>query len=148
MLTNQSFSAILKLRIIPNPNVEVRTITKQRQMILDIIRADSSHPTADIIYLKAKKKMPSIAVGTVYRNLNLMCEAGEIRKIALPDAADRYDKSIIPHDHLICTECEKMVDIGLGDLLPLIEERSGAKVHSYELCIHGICAECLDSKNQ
>ena len=126
---------------------EVVKITKQRQVILEIIRADSSHPTADIIYLKAKKKIPSIAVGTVYRNLNLMCEAGEIRKIAVPDAADRYDKSIIPHDHLICSDCGSMVDVKLGDLKPLIEERSGARVHSYELCVHGVCAECLN-KNQ
>ena len=51
-------------------------MTKQREMILQIIRSSPGHLTADEIFAEAKKEMPKIALGTVYRNLGIMAAGG------------------------------------------------------------------------
>ena len=119
-------------------------MTKQRRIIYDIVARSREHPTAAQVYLAAREKLPSIAVGTVYRNLGLMVEAGEIRHIAMPDGADRYDGTLAPHEHILCERSGRTVDVALGDLTSLIETCSGCKVTSYKLNIKGVCAECRD----
>ena len=77
---------LLVIRIIPN---FWRTdMTKQKLIISQIVENSCGHPTAEEIYLEAKKFLPSIAVGTVYRNLNRMVADGEIRRISIPGKAD------------------------------------------------------------
>lgn len=141
-MTNTGSINIIRLRIVPILVWGAIEITKQKQIILDIIMADRTHPTADEIYLKAKQRLPSIAVGTVYRNLNIMCDAGEIRRIPVPDGADRYDRSVVPHDHILCKKCGRMVDIKIDGLAQFIEKQAEISVGSYELHIQGICKEC------
>ncbi|MEG2769304.1 MAG: transcriptional repressor, partial [Oscillospiraceae bacterium] len=86
-------------------------MTKQRKIIYDIIMASTHHLTAEDIFLRAKKVNPTIAMGTVYRNLGLMCEDKEITKLVIPGAADRYDKSATPHQHLTCSVCGRIKDV-------------------------------------
>ena len=57
------------------------------------------HPTADMVYLHVKETFPNISLGTVYRNLNLLADMGEIIKIPTPDGADRFDGCTKPHYH-------------------------------------------------
>ena len=118
-------------------------MTKQRQIIHNIINTSTEHLCADGIYLEAKKSMPNIAIGTVYRNLGLMVDAGEIRRIPVAGHPDRYDKSIKPHDHMLCEECGRLVDLSIGDITSLIEDKTGASVTSYELYVSGICPDCM-----
>jgi Fe2+ or Zn2+ uptake regulation protein len=93
--------------------------------------------------------MTSIAVGTVYRNLNLMTEAGEIMQIPLPDRPDRYDKNTFPHNHMLCSVCGELSDIDIPDMTGMIEIYSGGgKVESYNLIAYGICGRCMKSKEQ
>lgn len=68
-------------------------MTRQRQLIYNIIQRADDHPTAEMIYARAKAEMPSIAFGTVYRNLKLMVDAGEILHIPVAGEPDRYDKT-------------------------------------------------------
>ncbi len=117
-------------------------MTKQRQLIHSIINTSCEHLCADEIYLEAKKVIPSIAIGTVYRNLGLMVDAGEIRHIPIAGHPDRYDKSIKPHDHMLCEGCGRLVDLNIGDLTEFIENATCAKVSSYELSVSGICPDC------
>ena len=121
-------------------------MTKQRRIIHSIINNSCEHLCADGIYMEAKKEMPNIAIGTVYRNLGLMVDAGEIRRIPIAGHPDRYDKSTKPHDHMLCCECGRLVDLNLGDITSLIEEKSCAKVTSYELYVNGICPDCIKAK--
>ena len=118
--------------------------SRQRELLLEVLRGTTCHPDADWIFSEMRKIMPSISLGTVYRNLGLMVEAGEIRHIAMPDGADRYDGTLAPHEHILCERCGRTVDVALGDLTSLIETCSGCKVTSYELNIKGVCAECRD----
>lgn len=117
-------------------------MTKQRKLIFDIIMSSTEHMTAEEIYMEAKKILPSIAVGTVYRNLGLMTEAGEIRRITIPNAPDRFDRSLLPHEHLICQNCGEVSDIFVSDLKDYIEKQTGIKILGYDLNLRYICNEC------
>lgn len=119
-------------------------MTRQRELILNIIQSSDNHPTAEDIFRAAKKVMPSIAYGTVYRNLSLMLDAGEIRLVEVTDASNRYDKNTAPHDHVICPVCGAVSDVFWGDLTPLFKEKSGLDIISYELNLRALCENCRD----
>ncbi len=119
-------------------------MTRQRRLIYDIIQNSCEHLTAEDIHKKAKETMPSIALGTVYRNLNLMAEEGEIIRIEMTDGANRYDRAETLHDHIVCRRCGKIKDIPL--LLNTLKNATGVDILSYDCCIYYICEEC--KKNQ
>lgn len=121
-------------------------MTKQRELILRIIGQAEEHLTAEQVYVRAKEQMPSIAIATVYRNLNLMVQAGEIRRVPVLNAPDRFDKKILPHDHLICGKCGRLFDIEIPGLSALLEEQIQSPVEAYELNIHFTCPDCRGSK--
>ncbi len=116
-------------------------MTGQRQLILDVLRSSSGHMTADQIFTAARQIKPDIAVGTVYRNLKLLTEAGEIRHILVAGSPDIYDKSLHPHEHMICDSCGEVSDIDVIDTAS-IELKHNIQIRSYELTIRGICSEC------
>ena len=121
-------------------------MTKQRRLIYSIITNSKEHLSAEEIYKSAKKEMPNIAIGTIYRNLNLMIRDGEIRKVEIHNAPDRFDKNIINHDHLICDECGKLKDIIIKNFDKIIEKHSVDNITSDDLNIHYICHECKKNK--
>ena len=77
-------------------------MTKQRQLILEIMNQSDRHLTADEIFFLAKLKMPSIAMATVYNNLNAMNDAGLINRLHIDGVADCFDKITEPHNHPLC----------------------------------------------
>ena len=85
--------------------------TKQRSLILEIVNNSYEHLSAEKIYDIAKKEMPNISLGTVYRNLNLLFENGNIRKIKSDDNIDHYDNLKNEHNHFICCKCNKIYDV-------------------------------------
>ncbi|MBQ6823654.1 MAG: transcriptional repressor [Clostridia bacterium] len=117
-------------------------MTKQRALILKLIRESGGHMTADQIYQAAKKELPGIALATVYNNLIRLSEEGEIKKITFRDRTDRYDKSSIPHIHLVCDVCGGVCDHPSEGLLQEMERRLGFPIHEYELAIHYTCDQC------
>ena len=121
-------------------------MTKQRKIIKDIIYASYKHPSAEEIYELAKKKMPSIAVGTVYRNLSLLVESGEVRKIDVPNAPARYDRPQIPHEHLICSLCGGVKDVNIDGLMPILREKTGEDILEYKLALYYVCEKCKNKK--
>lgn len=123
-------------------------MTRQRQLIYQIIMNTQKHLSADEIFQAAKKQFPSIALGTVYRNLRLMVEDGEIRQIPTDHGADRYDRNMHPHEHLFCRSCGQLVDITLGRLKEYFEERADITVQDYQLTISGLCPTCKSQEDQ
>ncbi|MBQ8894847.1 MAG: transcriptional repressor [Clostridia bacterium] len=117
-------------------------MTKQRALILRLIRESKRHMTADEIYQLAKAEMPGIALATVYNNLIHLSEIGEIKKLTFRDRTDRYDKSSIPHIHLVCDVCGKVCDHPSEGLQQEMEQRLGFPIHEYELAIHYTCENC------
>ncbi len=117
-------------------------MTKQRELILRLIRESEEHLTAEEVYLKAKEELPGIALATVYNNLIRLAEQGEIKKLAFCGERDRYDKSNIPHIHLICDRCGAVCDHPSEGLINEMEERLGFPILEYALAIRYVCEKC------
>ncbi|OFZ54045.1 MAG: hypothetical protein A2328_02895, partial [Bdellovibrionales bacterium RIFOXYB2_FULL_36_6] len=94
-------------------------MTKQRQIILNILRSLHSHPTADDLYMLARKEMPNISLGTVYRNLNLLAEKGDIIAIQHAGQRKRFDGNHNPHYHFKCLSCGGVYDLPIDRDLQL-----------------------------
>lgn len=123
-------------------------MTAQRKLIHKIIIESDEHPTAERIYELAKREMPSIGLATIYRNLRLMLEAGEIRHIAVYGKADRYDKTLTPHDHCFCANCGKVIDCDITGMMDFLKEQTGLTPLSYSLNVLYVCDECKASMAQ
>lgn len=120
----------------------VRRNTKQRNLILKVVRSRCDHPTADQIVKDVQKVDEKISVGTVYRNLNLLASDGLIKNIKLP-GADRYDLRTDPHNHFECEKCGKFFDVEMDNLKPEDKKNiNGFIVHSHHTLFKGLCPEC------
>ena len=75
--------------------------SKQRELIYEAVLQNPVHPTADNVYTLIREENPNVSLGTVYRNLNLLSDNGLLRKIAMPNAPDRFDGRIDEHYHMI-----------------------------------------------
>lgn len=109
--------------------------------ILELICSDSSHMTAEQVFLALKKTHPSVVLATVYNNLNSLYQQGRIRKISVEGQPDRYDKNT-RHDHLVCRRCGSLSDIHLADLTADLERQTGLSIEGYDLKIQYLCPRC------
>ena len=121
-------------------------MTNQRRTILEVLKETTSHPTADWIYDEVKQKIPNISLGTIYRNLNLLAESGQILELNYTNTQTRFDGNPSPHYHFICQECGRVYDLAL-ELQPQLdmeaEQISGHRIDFHRLEFYGICQECL-----
>ena len=85
--------------------------SRQRDAIFENLRNRCDHPTAEMIFSDIRVRYPKISLGTVYRNLALLTELGEILHIPSEDGADRYDGKMEPHSHFICRRCGEITDL-------------------------------------
>ena len=81
--------------------------SRQRESIKACLMGRKDHPTADALYTSIREQFPNISLGTVYRNLNLLVELGEIRKLSCGDGTDHFDYDTSPHYHYVCKKCGK-----------------------------------------
>lgn len=126
-------------------------VTKQRAIILEVIRSDMCHHTADEIFALAKERLPGISKATVYNNLKFLESEKLIRRITGDSLSDRYDNSYIPHGHMICEKCGGIKDFNIAGFDKQISDAIGSKFNSYELKVRYLCdgctsqnAECVD----
>lgn len=128
-----------------------RRNTIQRNLVLQAVRNLQGHVTADEVYAKVTETHPSIGKGTVYRNLNILAEAGEIRKVEIPDGPDRYDFTVREHYHVRCVQCQKVEDVdmdALPDLMQEIRDTRGYAYLGYDILFRGICPDCLEKSEK
>ena len=118
-------------------------MTRQRQLIYDIVTAAPEHRTAEEIYDLARAKMPAIARGTVYRNLGILVDEGQILRLEMPGGPARYDRGRHPHPHLICQRCGGVEDLVMpeGFLDEMTRDR-GVALTGYDLKLYHICPAC------
>lgn len=117
-------------------------MTRQRAIILEVLRSDKCHHTAEELFQLAKAKLPSISRATVYNNLHALEEEQIIRKISGDGGPDRYDNLFIPHGHLVCTVCGGVSDVDLPGIEAILLESVGSDVDSFEVKVRGRCARC------
>ncbi|MBC2871875.1 transcriptional repressor [Acetanaerobacterium sp. MSJ-12] len=119
--------------------------SRQRELVLAEVKSSREHPTADMVYAALKADNPSLSLGTVYRNLNLLAQMGQIHKIGMPEGSDRFDGRTDEHYHMLCQKCGRVYDVQLDTLSELdgqIQSQTGFLVHSHDLIVRGVCRAC------
>lgn len=120
--------------------------SKQRDMILEYMKGMSGHVSAEQLFEELNKKEQKISLATVYRNLNILADMKEIKKIALPDGYV-YDKTCKPHYHFYCTCCNTLYDLPKlydhGFNAEAKEESLIGLVEGHEITFKGICKHCM-----
>jgi Fur family transcriptional regulator, peroxide stress response regulator len=117
-----------------------RRRTRQRDIILKIILGTDSHPTAEWIYRQARRKIPNLSQGTVYRNLNLLVEENAIQSVMAGDGVVRYDRRLGDHAHFICTETGRVMDVeapAMDELIESFHRQTGHLVTSCRILFYG-----------
>lgn len=119
--------------------------SKQRELVMNAVTQNPVHPTADFIYSQIRAESPTISLGTVYRNLNLLAEHGMIHKIPIPNGSDRFDFRTDEHYHIICDSCGAVLDVEISELTKLdkqIETSTEFSVTGHSIIINGLCKNC------
>ena len=125
---------------------KLRRFSRQRQMVLDVVKNRTKHPTVDKVYEILKKDHPEISLGTVYRNLNLLAEMGEISRVETSSVKDHFDGNQHPHAHFVCRKCGGVFDLNL-DISQLLQSAKGVEgsfqVEDCKVLVQGVCEDCL-----
>lgn len=119
--------------------------TKQRKIILEELRKLKSHPAATELYELVRKRLPRISLGTVYRNLEVLADAGIIRKMETAGTQKRFDGTIENHYHVRCVKCGRVDDLPIppiSEIEDVVRGFSDYKISSYRLEFQGLCPTC------
>lgn len=120
--------------------------TKQKQLILDYLRSDKTHPTIQEVYMRIQNSNSKIGIATVYRNVNKLVDEKEIIKLPVGNVP-HYDGNTIPHNHFICRRCNKIIDLFDNDydsLINSVEDKHKLKIEKITILYEGVCEECND----
>lgn len=122
-----------------------RRNTIQKELVLHAVRSMKSHVTAEEVYAWIIREHPSVGKGTVYRNLHILAEEGEIRKVEIPGGPDRYDFTVKEHYHAKCVKCNKIFDVDRNLLTDFKDQMYNMHGNPFIICdilIQGVCPEC------
>ncbi len=120
-------------------------MTKQRRLILDVLRKNNVHPTADVVYELVRRHLPRISLGTVYRNLEILTALGEIQTLELSGSQKRYDGNPCKHYHIRCMHCGVLDDAPIAPFNQLEDKLYNATVFTilgHRLEFLGLCPAC------
>ena len=125
--------------------------SRQREAIKNFLMTRKDHPTAEMVYSNVQKIYPNISLGTVYRNLTLLSEMGEIQKLHLEDGIDHFDADTRPHNHFLCTECGTVLDIVYSsdrdsDIDRAANSGFDGKITGHITYFQGICPACCNNQ--
>ena len=123
----------------------------QRALVLSAVHHLKNHPTADEVYQYAAQHTPTISRGTVYRNLSLLADLGEIQKLTPGQGPDRFDANVQPHYHFICKTCGQVMDMDMENLdleavHDIASKKFGGHINGHVTYFYGTCPDCLQNK--
>ena len=130
-----------------HPNLRM---TRQRRVILEELRKVNTHPSADEVYEMVRKRLPRISLGTVYRNLEILSESGDIQKLEPGCSLKRFDGNVSEHCHIRCVCCDRIADAPMAPELAIDLEQfdsNGFEIIGHRLEFIGVCPECSDGSN-
>jgi len=124
-------------------------MTRHRRCILDCLRRSEEHPTADQVHRLLRRRLPRTSLATVYRNLELLCERGLIRRMDGPDGRRHYDGDLEHHYHVVCERCGRVGDLHVEPIAvrdPRPREAEGFEITGHRLEFTGICPQCKSTQ--
>lgn len=125
--------------------------SRQREIILDTLKRNAVHPTAEKLLEIIKEEQPesNIGIATVYRNLRKLADLGNIKRISGLEDAEHFDHNTHTHYHFLCNECQNVFDIEENIAPEIIEntqKQTGFLISDYDIVFHGTCKNCQDKK--
>lgn len=121
----------------------VMRYSRQRELILNLVKSSCEHPTAEDVYEQAKRIEPSLSLGTVYRNLKNLADGGVVTTLETMDKRVHYDGNLQSHRHFICKKCGKIVDLFVSAEIPKELSDMGLTVEDEKCIYYGICGDCM-----
>ncbi len=123
----------------------MKNYSRQREVILETLRENAVHPTAEELFALVREKIPNISLATVYRNLSMLESENKIIRIGSGGTA-RYDGNVSPHYHVTCLECGGVHDIFMDDdsLCKKAKKHFSGKILSHTVMFTGYCPECSE----
>jgi Fur family ferric uptake transcriptional regulator len=119
--------------------------SRQREVVLAVVRSTMEHPTAEWVHREARRRLPRISLATVYRNLTQLVEAGLLRELHSGGQPARFDGNTGRHYHIRCLGCGRINDLPMSIDLRL-EEQAGRSMNyeilGHEVEVHGLCPAC------
>lgn len=122
--------------------------SRQREAIKNFLMERTDHPTADMVYMGIREEYPNISLGTVYRNLSLLADMGEILKFSCEGRVDRFDGNVYPHYHFCCKSCGAVADLMMPEqteINQIAAENFNGKIEGHQLIFYGQCRNCLEN---
>ena len=120
--------------------------SKQRDLILNIVQDTRTHPTADYVYENARKELPNVSLGTIYRNLGQLVENNQLKSLNI-DGTIHYDAFLDDHQHFQCKSCNRVFDIELNtkDFVSKVESNTNHIIDGCQIHLVGICNDCQNN---
>lgn len=123
--------------------------SRQREAIQQCLMGRRDHPTAETVYLSIKDEFPNISLGTVYRNLSLLSDLGEVQKITVSGGPDRFDADVSQHYHFLCRNCGCVMDLDMApqeNLNKLAAADFAGTIENHTILFSGLCLGCSQIK--
>lgn len=123
--------------------------SRQREAIKDFLMTRKDHPTADTVYMNVRQEFPNISLGTVYRNLTLLADIGDIQRLRVGDGTDRFDADTSLHYHFICQKCGSVVDLDMDDICHInniAAKNFDGQINGHVTYFYGTCGCCQKAK--
>ena len=123
--------------------------SKQRDAILSFLMTRKDHPTADVVYSHLREEYPNISLGTVYRNLTLLSEIGQIQRLRLGDGVDHFDADTSPHYHFLCSKCGSVIDLKMDNIdyiNQLADVGFDGQIAGNVTYFYGLCGKCTEQE--
>ena len=124
--------------------------SRQREAIKEFMMTRKDHPTADIVYMNVRQEFPNISLGTVYRNLTLLSDMGELLRLRVGDGVDHFDATITPHYHFICKDCGAVTDLELPIMhsIDTVADKSfNGRINGHVTYFYGTCEHCIKTSS-
>ena len=123
--------------------------SRQREAIKKFMMTRKDHPTADVVYTNVRQQNPNISLGTVYRNLTLLADIGEIARLRVGDGVDHFDADTSPHYHFVCSKCGCVEDLemdSIDDIIALAGANFDGHIAGHVTYFYGTCSNCTQQE--
>lgn len=125
--------------------------SRQREEIKKNLSMRKDHPTADMVYMAIRQEIPNISLGTVYRNLTMLADSGEIQRLRVGDGVDHFDYDTSPHYHFVCNDCGGVSDLNMESIDSIIDIAGAdfdGQIKGYVTYFYGTCGNCRKDKSK
>ena len=128
----------------------MRNYSKQREVIVEVLRSTDTHPTVQWVYEKCREKLPKISLGTVYRNLTELKKDGDVLELSVGDGFQHYDGDVKEHMHFYCHNCGAILDceVPKNNLKDFLQNKLSCEVDLSGYVFSGLCSFCINTNNK